>query len=523
MKYRNIVPVAALALSLMASSCIEYKDNVDPNGVTEEMMKVDNLKTGGFIQQMQTRVVLVPLGGKLSSDYQIANNLSHDLFSGYAASTLGNILTHQQYIWQNQWINATFREAFTGIMMPWSEVNKLATEQGKDEIVAIANVIKVAGMAPITDTFGPLPYINYGKSGEYDSQEEIYNSFFTDLDKAINDLVAYYLAGGTTILPDYDLVYGGDTMNWIRFANTLRLRLALRVVYANEALAKAQAQKSIELPYGFVENAGQRAELRQSLQQYENPLYVIAYEFNGGDCRPGASIVEIMNQLEDPRLPAYFTRPDEGYKGVPLGISSAASLATYKDKSKYSNYNLTKYSSSMMWMSAAESFFLRAECALRWGIGGDVKELYENGVKASCEENKVDVGSYLASDKTLGAYSDELAGLNYTFTTKGLTPAWKDDADFEGKLERIATQRWIATFPNGAEGWAEVRRTGYPDLIDTKTNGSNGTVNSALGPRRLPFCLDEKDNNAAGVATGVAKLGGADNAGTRLWWDKKQF
>jgi hypothetical protein len=171
-------------------------------------------------------------------------------------------------------------------------------------------------------------------------------------------------------------------------------------------------------------------------------------------------------------------------------------------------------------MPAAESYFNRAEAALRWGTG-DAKNLYEEGVKASCDENSVAVGNYLESTATLTTYSDPISGYNYTFTTNGATPAWDESASFESKLERISTQKWISLFPNGAEGWAEVRRTGYPDLINTMTNGSNGTVNSDLGPRRLPFCLQERQNNADGVAVGVKLLGGADNAGTRLWWDKK--
>ena len=174
MKYNKIFPVATLALSLLASSCIDMEDNINPNGVTEDMMKVDNLKTGAFIQQMQTRVILVALGGKLSSDYQISRNLSHDLFAGYAGSTLGAFQTHQQYVMNDQWINSTFNEAYTGIMMPWLEVSKLAKEQNNSEVLAIANIVKVAGMSPIADTFGPIPYVNYGSTTNYDSQEAVY-------------------------------------------------------------------------------------------------------------------------------------------------------------------------------------------------------------------------------------------------------------------------------------------------------------------------------------------------------------
>lgn len=518
MKYFKIFPVAALALSLLASSCIDTKDNIDPNKVTDDMMAVDNLKTGAFIQQMQTRVILVALGGKLSSDYQISRNLTHDLYAGYAGSTLGSFNNHNQYVWVDQWINSTFNEAYTGIMMPWSDVKKIAAEQGRDEVLALANVVKVAGMSPIADSFGPIPYLSYGTSGDYDSLEDVYKAFFTELDDAIDVLTDYLVGGGTSLLPDYDLVYGGDTEKWIRFANTLRLRLALRVVYADPNLAKTEGEKSLQCLYGFIENADQRAELRTQYQSYENPLYIIDYEFNKGDTRVGASIVEVMKQLGDPRCSSYFTAVNGEYWGVPLGISGNQA----KYQTECSHFNLTKYNSPVVWMPAAESFFLRAEAALRnWNGAGDAQAMYEEGVRVSCSENNSDAGSYLASTATLGGYSDPISGYNYTFHTQGLTPAWDNSASFEGKLERIATQKWIALFPNGAEGWAEQRRTGYPDLINVIVNGSNNTIDSDLGPRRVPFCLQEKQNNASGVAVGVQRLGGADNGGTRLWWDKK--
>ena len=519
MKYSKLFPVACIGLSLLAASCIDYTDNVNPNEVTEDEMKADNLKTGAFFQQMQTRVILVALGGKLSSDYQISRNLSHDLFSGYAGSTLGNLQTHQQYIWQDGWINSTFNEAFTGIMSPWKSVNEIAIAQDRPEIAAVANIVKVAGMHPVADTFGPIPYIGYGSTNAYDSLEDIYKKFFEELDEAI-DVLSPYAAAGGNLLSDYDLVYGGNATNWVKFANTLRLRLALRVVYADAALAQAEANKSFACPQGFIESKAERAELNTSLANYENPLYIIDYEFNKGDTRVGASIVEIMNQFGDPRRASYFTALGDGtYEGVPLGITG--NLTRYQEEC--SHFKLDKYGSPVVWMTAAESYFLRAEAALRgWNAGGDAKTFYENGVRTSCEENGVGTAAddYLASKATLERYSDPISGYSYTFKSNA-TPAWDDAANFEGKLERIATQRWIATFPNGAEGWSIVRRTGYPDLINVITNGSNNTVNSDLGPRRLPFCLQEKQNNAEGVALGVKALGGADNAGTRIWWDKK--
>ena len=75
-------------------------------------------------------------------------------------------------------------------------------------------------------------------------------------------------------------------------------------------------------------------------------------------------------------------------------------------------------------------------------------------------------------------------------------------------------------FPDGQEAWTEYRRTGYPVLFPVINNNSNGAVNSVLGIRRLPFAQSDVSNNAAEVQKAVVLLGGPDNAGTKLWWDK---
>jgi hypothetical protein len=481
------------------------------------MMTSDNLKTGAFFQQMERRVVLIADGDILDSDYQIAQNLSHDLFSGYMASTLGNPNNHNRYIWNDQWLNSTYNFAFTGIMAPWKQLHEIAEEQNLSEVDALATVVKVAGMHRIADSYGPIPYISYGSNGLYDSLEDIYKRFFEELDNAIDVLSAYASTGGS-LLSDYDLVYSGDVTKWVKFANTLRLRLAIRCSYANATLAKTEAEKCMDVPQGFIESSSDRAQISSG---YHHPLYVIAYEFNGGDTRPNAMIVSYMNGFNDPRRSAYFTTAADGeYHGVRLGINT--SNAEYKG-SNISNIKMDRTTTPIVWMTAAESFFLRAEGALRgWNMGGDAKTLYEEGVAASFTENNVgSAASYLADNTSVpGGFNDNIGSDSYAFSST-ITPAWDDSASFEGKLERIITQKWIAIFPDGPEGWSELRRTHYPQLLPVVQNGSNNTISTDLGPRRLPYTLDEKTNNAAGVASGISKLGGADNGGTNLWWDKK--
>ncbi|MFV0585726.1 RagB/SusD family nutrient uptake outer membrane protein [Bacteroides reticulotermitis] len=518
------LPVMGMSLILLnTTSCIDYIDNVNPNEVTEEMMEVDNLKTGAFFSQMIRRVVIVNDGDKLDSDYQIAQNLSHDLYSGYIAATLGSTNHNGQYNFQEQWVNATFDYAYTGIMAPWQNIHKIATEQGLAEVDALATIVKVEGMHRVADSFGPIPYVTYGSSSLYNSMDKVYAQFFEELDNAI-EVLGNYVNGNSNakLMSDYDCVYAGNVAKWVKFANTLRLRLAIRVAYADAELAEKEALKSVQSPFGLIETKADRAELLHNMLEYHHPLHEIAYNFNSGDCRPGATIVSYMSGLKDPRVSSYFTAAADGkYHGVRIGITTS-NMSNYQGD-KISNLNIARASTPVVWMTAAESSFLRAEGALRgWAMGGTAKHFYEQGVRISFEENNAaGIDDYLAdATSTPGAFTDNVGSDNYTFTSK-VTPAWNESAGFESKLERIITQKWIAIYPDGPEGWSEYRRTGYPEVIPVVRNSSNGTINTTLQVRRLPYTRDEKINNADGVASGIAALGGQDNGGTKLWWDQR--
>ena len=114
-------------------------------------------------------------------------------------------------------------------------------------------------------------------------------------------------------------------------------------------------------------------------------------------------------------------------------------------------------------MTAAEGFFLRAEGALRgWNMGGTARAFYEAGIRASFNENGVSGEDAFISNSTLKPtrYVDRTGGNNAVNAPSDITIAWNDEADLETNLERIITQKWIAMYPDGCEGWAEFRRTG---------------------------------------------------------------
>lgn len=527
--------VAGASALLLTSSCTKnFKDlNTNQHEATEDQMAADNLKTGAFFSQMLRNVVLFRDGTNLSSDYQVAQGLTSDLYSGYIAPTgtwFGGLHNGSYYFIQG-WIEKTFTSGFASIMPAWQAITRVADEQGLPEVSALATVVKVQGMHRVADAYGPLPYLNYGSGSlqnNYNSLQQIYARFFEELDEAI-DVLTLYAQGNpsSTLLKNYDFIYEGNVANWVRFANTLRLRLAMRVVNADAALARTEAEKSIANPFGVISSANERAALRHTSNlEYFHPLYEIAYTFNAGEARMSATMDAYLNGLEDPRRDAYFTRADDGnFHGVRQGI--VTSNWTPYSGSAISNLNINQSTTQIVWITAAESYFLRAEGALRgWNMGGTAEDLYNQGITQSFLENGLpaSMASAYAGDavKTPVAFVDNSgqSGNNHA-APSDITVAWNAADAFDRNLERIITQKWIAMYPDGPEGWAEFRRTGFPRLIPVVSNNSNGTINTALQIRRIPFPQSEYNNNRAGVQTGIGHLGGPDGGGTALWWDKR--
>jgi hypothetical protein len=161
-------------------------------------------------------------------------------------------------------------------------------------------------------------------------------------------------------------------------------------------------------------------------------------------------------------------------------------------------------------------------------MGGTAKEFYEAGIKMSFLENGAgSADSYLASEKTPADYVDPTGDSNDHAAPSAITPKWNDEADFETNLERIITQKWLAMYPDGPEGWSEFRRTGYPKLFPVVKNDSNGAVDTDVQIRRLPYPQSEYTTNGDAVKGGVSSLNAesnnanGDKGGTTLWWDKK--
>ncbi len=521
---KNILKGLAVAVcfsSLLTSCTGNFLDyNTNHHEATKEQQEMDNLLTGSLFRQLQRSVIFFADGTYLDSDYQVMYNLLADSYAGYLAPTGSwNNGTHTgSYFMTESWRRAMFANKNVYAMQAWVSFERTAQEQGLKHLSAMGKILKVASMHQVADYYGPIPYSESGMSltPTYDSVEDIYNQFFEELDYAI-DALNEYKNSNSSILTNFDYVYGGDVTKWIKFANSLRLRLAMRVVYADETLAKTEADKSLNDLTGVMTDAADCATLRSVA--YVHPVAEINQQFNDGETQMGASMDVYLNGYNDPRAAVYFkTASDGAYHGVRNGLHGTT-WTNYKNPAgKVSAPNADNY--KITWLHASEVYFLRAEYAARWG--GNAQEMYEKGIRVAFEEAGVSgADAYIAdATSTPADFVDKVSNAS-TAALSDVTIAWDDAADFEVKLEKIMTQKWLAIFPNSCEAWAEYRRTGYPQLLPVVYNDSDGAVSSELQIRRVTYPHDEYSNNPAGVASGVSKLGGLDNVGTRLWWDKK--
>lgn len=522
-RYRLSIKVALLATALLVSSCTGMfeKYNTNPDEVTEDQMNGDNYKVGAFFPQMQMNVIPVH-----EHRYQVSQNLAGDIYCGYMAG-IGEWDQGKNgttFFWKDTWLDIPFQDVFVAVIAADQQVRKTSTA---DHILAFSTILKVASIHRLTDLYGPMPYSEIAKTGSltvaYDSQEMVYKQLLTDLTNAINALTIFADNNqGKTPMQEYDLVYGGDYNKWLKFANSLKLRMAMRCSNVDKALAEKNVREALAHPKGVILSNADNAALKSGNGiVIKNPIETMWNTYS--DCRMGALMQSILGGYEDPRLPLYFQSTTVGSN---TGCFGARTGVQVTNKTAYLPYSTPRgyFNDPMVWMTAAEVSFLKAEGALRgWVADVTAEEAYNNGIKLSFEEKGVDpkfYTPYISDDTKIPAhYSNKIHAAHSSAPTCTTKIKWTAST-FEKNLEQIITQKWIALYPNGAEAWSEVRRTGYPKQFPAINNFSNGTVDSNKGAQRIPFPPSEYLMNLQNIQKATMLLGGPDTGGTDLWWDK---
>jgi hypothetical protein len=515
---KNIKILALLMLIGLGTACTKnFEDiNTDPYGITNESLKQDYNIVGALYKPMLMNIYTYdPVWV-----FQLQQNLIGDVYSGYMMIPTpfrGNS-NNTNYDLVDGWNGFPWSVAYTNIMNNALTI-KTRAENDLPNFYAWSLIIKVEAMHRVSDMFGPIVYSHFGENptyAEYDSQKDVYANFFKDLDFAVETLADYT---ESSAFSNFDIsTYGGDVTQWIKFANSLRLRLAIRISNVDPAKAKTEAEKAINNPFGLIETNADNFVIDAGLL---HPLSTINSAWN--DIRMGAPMESILKGYNDPRISQYFLTseivPGE-YKGIRNGID----IASKSDYQVFSKLGPVIETTKVQLMTAAEVSFLRAEGALRnWNMGGTAQSFYENGVRLSFDQYGASgVDTYLADNTSVPvAYTDPVNSANNVSGAdlSQATIAWNDADDNETKLEKIITQKWIAMFPDGQEAWSEFRRTGYPKLFTVVINNSGGKISTEEFIRRINLPASEYETNNAETLKAVETLKGPDNGGTRLWWD----
>jgi len=349
---------------------------------------------------------------------------------------------------------------------------------------ACAEILNVYAFATLVNTFGNVPYTEALDISNvypaYDDAAGIYDALFVRLDKAITDIDVNSEGFGSN-----DLFFGGDMNGWKIFANSLKLRMGMTIADVNAAKAKTIVEAAA--PGTISSNAENVAFVYLSAPPNTNPVWEDLVQSGRQDFVAANTIVDAMNALNDPRVPLYFTvDANGGYTG---GIYAASNnYATYSKPST----TLEDPTLEGILIDYAEVRFLLAEAVARgFNVGGTVEAHYEAAIRASMEY-------WGASTAEADAY---LAQASVAYATAA--GDWR---------QKIGTQKWIALYNRGFDGWVEWRRFDYPIL-----NVPDGLTYGDI-PVRYTYPIQEQTLNKENYTRGAASVGG-DVVTTKLFWD----
>ena len=349
--------------------------------------------------------------------------------------------------------------------------------------LAIEAMMEVYTYAVLVDAFGNIPYsesLDYENvAPKYDDAKTIYTDLIKRLDTALGALKP-----GVDSYGPADLLYGGDADHWKTFGNTLKFKLGMMLADADPATAKTIVEQAA--PKAFKSAADNAVFHYLSSPPNTNPVWVDLVQSGRKDYVAANTIVDRMTALNDPRLAAYFTEDAKGgYSGGKYAASN--NYATFSKPGDM----VTAPNNPATLLDYSEVEFYLAEAVERgMNVGGTAQSHYDKAIKAAFANWGVaGADSYLANPL-----------VNY----KTATGTYK---------EKIGTQKWLALYNRGFEGWTEWRRLDFPRL-----NVPAGKTYADI-PVRFTYPIAEQNLNTTSYTAAAAAVGG-DKVSTRLFWDK---
>lgn len=475
-----------IALMVITGSCTKdfVEMNTNPNSATK-------VPATNVLGQSILNATYILFGERLDIYYA-------GTFAGQTAAIGAGDYEYRVGINNDQW------KAMYIAMTYAVDAMNLAEKEENDNLYAAALTLKAYVAHKATDMWGKIPYSEAFNLEEgtlypkYDTEQEVYSQILNELKTAAD----MFSTAGEGIGAG-DFLFSGDIEKWKKFANSSRLRVAVRMSSADESAAKSVISDVLnnQEKYPIMTSNEDNAYFWWPGVAPDQELW---YERIGADdgnktdsYRTSNYLISNLKALNDPRLPVYADKNTLGeYNGYTFGAEQRSdTLNNGNNVSHIGDRFGNNPAGFSPFMNAAEVYFLKAEAYQRNLVSGDAKEAYETGITMSLEENGID-----AADVTMYLAEPEVA--------------W--DGGTTSNLNKIYLQKWISLFKQSVEAWAEARRTDVPLMPDVETNYA---ASHNRPPFRLAYPDEEKSLNTSFPTDFVE-----DDIfwGTQLWWDKRE-
>lgn len=474
--------VIIILVSVITACTSEFEDmNTDPNSLTTVPYKT--LITNSEISILNTYNRIV--------DFEVS----------WTRYNVRDVYVHDDR-YQLTGANTDFN-MYSGHFENLKKAIQMAEEAEDNNSIAVIKILRSYAFQNLTDGYGDIPYSEALRADDpdnpiiypkYDSQQSIYMDLIDQLKEA-NAMIDPSVNIGNA-----DIIFNGDMMMWKRFCNSLLLRIYMRISMVDAATAKSGIEMIASDPGTYpVINSNEHAAFKYWLPDdavYRSPYWMNPINAASQENVTAAFMIDFLKDRTDPRLPVYAEPAASSgeYVGLPLGTLGQNT----PDLSIMGIKEFRSLDSPTRIMRYSEVLFIYAEAALNgWNVGMTAQDAYEAAIKASFHEYDLEIGSYL---------SDPLV-------------------DFNGgtdQRELIGDQKWCALYPDGVQGWAEVRRSGYPIYVaNTEPVQTLFPGKGTILRRPYPYAegISNPDNFAAAIA---AQPGIVDEKfGAGVWWDVK--
>jgi hypothetical protein len=503
---KTLIAIAVAGLTLGATSCRKYLD-VNDNPNVAHNVTVTTLLPAAELSVASAIGVDMQVNGAIWSQF-------------WTQSPMGKeYIPFEQYDPKADAYNEAWKNLYAGAEN-FYQIQNLSVEQHKAQYQAISLIMQAYAFQALTDAWGDVPFKEALKgqypdghivNPAYDSQRVVYRGIIKYIDSAkklINFSDASHPGAD-------DLIYGGDMHKWMKFANTLKLRILMRMSHVDPVYAQLTMDTLYMSNPQFIGEGDEAVIAYGSGAANNNPLYSeLSANPLGGVEQLAASktCADAMNVSNDYRSAVFF-HPLSGVGVVGITQSEydiALPAGSYSTLNAYTGADINDPASGMakvVLLSSWESFFLQAEAAARGMEIGNDAQLYYQGIHASFNYYN---SALMAEKGTPGdiAYDIYVNGDIANGIPAGFWSVYPAAGTPAQKVRHIITQKWFASAGSqGFESWNEWRRTGYPDFLVSPRNSRMGTND----PLRFLYPASEATTNSnyPGLMPVIA----------RVWWD----